>query len=108
LLDAEEHGLNREIVGSELWAMTMWRPEISWVVSRLSQFLVAPTQVHLRAAKHALRYLAATAGLQLRFTRRESLRVVAFSDSDWATDEATRKSVTGYVDRRGSRSLDML
>ena len=47
----------REVVGSLTYAVTCTRPDICWVVTRLSQFLSNPRQKHWTVAMHVLRYL---------------------------------------------------
>ena len=50
----------RELVGSLIYLMTSTLPDLSFIVSKLSQFLSEPKQQHLVAAKHVLRYLKNT------------------------------------------------
>lgn len=87
----------REIVGSLIYAMTCTRPDISWIVSKLSQNLAMPKVENLVAAKHVLRYLKGTADYELSFkTNKEDLNLIAYSDSDWASSVEDRRSTTGY------------
>lgn len=72
----------REIVGSLIYAMTCTRPDISWVVSKLSQTLAQPKREDLVTAKHVLRYLKNTNDYEY--------------DSDWASSVEDRRSTTGY------------
>ena len=46
----------REIVGSLIYLMTFTRPDISWVVSKLSIKLSCPRAEDFVAAKHVMRY----------------------------------------------------
>lgn len=87
----------REIVGSLIYAMTCTRPDISWVVSELSQTLSNPTKEDLVTAKHVLRYLKGTNDYELVFKKSsEELNLVAFSDFDWASSVKDRRSTTGH------------
>lgn len=87
----------REIVGSLIYAMTCTRPDISWVVSRLSQTLAQPTREDLVTAKQVLRYLKGTNDFELIFKKSsEDLDLIAYSDSDWASSVKDRRSTTGY------------
>ena len=87
----------REIVGSLIYAMTCTRPDISWIVSKLSQTLASPKAENLVAAKHVLRYLKGTLDYELCFKKSdENLNLIAFSDSDWASSVEDRRSTTGY------------
>ena len=87
----------REIVGSLIYAMTCTRPDISWIVSKLSETLAKPKTQDLLAAKHVLRYLKGTVDYELCFRKTdEVLSLIAFSDSDWASSVEDRRSTTGY------------
>ncbi|XP_033095926.1 secreted RxLR effector protein 161-like [Anneissia japonica] len=83
----------REIIGSLIYA----RPDISWVVSKLSQHLSNPKVGDLVTAKHVLRYLKGTLNYELCFRKSDKgLNLIAFSDSDWASSVEDRRSTTGY------------
>ena len=49
----------RSLVGS-LHYLTFTRPDLSFAVHHVCQFMSKPTDVHLVAAKHILRYLNGT------------------------------------------------
>ncbi|XP_017542544.1 uncharacterized mitochondrial protein AtMg00810-like isoform X1 [Pygocentrus nattereri] len=87
----------REIVGSLIYIMTCTRPDLSWIVSKLSQHLAGPKQQHWTAAKHLLRYLKGTMGQELNYRKCEkSLQLEGYRDADWAADKNDRRSTTGY------------
>ena len=76
----------REIVGSLVYAMTCTRPDLAWVVTKLSQHLSKPTSNDWMMVKHVLRYIKGTVERKLRFTKsRKGLKMKGFSDSDWAS-----------------------
>ena len=86
----------RAIVGSLIYGMTCTRPDLSWVVTRLSQHLSKPTEGDWTLLKQVLRYIKGTLDQKLYFKKSESsLKVFAYSDSDWASSE-DRRSTTGY------------
>ena len=87
----------QSMVGSLMYAMTASRPDISYAVSKLSQFASNPTQQHLKAAKHVLRYLSATKHYRLNYGFSDETNFLGHSDSDWAGDKNDRHSTTGYV-----------
>ncbi|XP_053549181.1 uncharacterized protein LOC128640785 [Bombina bombina] len=87
----------QEIVGSLLYVMTCPRPDLSWVISKLSQYLSEPTEQHLTTAKHVMRYLKRTTDYELCYRKcSENLKLKAYSDADWASDVNDRRSMTGY------------
>ena len=87
----------QSMVGSLMYAMIGSRPDISYAVSKLSQFSSNPTQQHVKAAKHVLRYLAATKHYSLHYGISDETIFFGHSDSDWAGDKNDRHSTTGYV-----------
>ncbi|KAL0405762.1 UNVERIFIED_CONTAM: Retrovirus-related Pol polyprotein from transposon RE2 [Sesamum latifolium] len=72
------------------------RPDISFAVQQLSQFIQQLRQPHWDAALHLVRYLKGTPTLVLFFPSGSSLQLTAFSDSDWASCVDSRRSITGY------------
>ena len=66
-LRRDEHKLFWRLIGQLIFLITATRPDISFAVNQLSQFLVEPRQVHLVAAKHVLRYIQATMDYGLVF-----------------------------------------
>ena len=77
--------------------LTNTRPDLSYTVQCLSQFMQNPRTSHLQALHHTLRYISSTAGQGIKLQGPEKLTLQAFSDSDWASCPNTRRSVTGYV-----------
>ena len=77
--------------------MTCTRPDLSWIVSKLSQTLSNPKEGDLVAAKHVLRYLKGSINYEICFTKSNAeLQVLAYSNSDWASCLQDRRSTTGY------------
>ena len=86
----------RQAIGSLIYLMTGTRPDLSWIVSKLSQFLDKPTAAHTTAVKRVLRYIQATKSYSLTFTPSNGT-LLGYSDSDWGGDIDKRHSTTGYV-----------
>jgi hypothetical protein len=104
--DAELTALYQRIVGSLNYASISTRPDITYAVHILSLHLKNPGPNHLTAAKVVLRYLKGTKDVGLIFhgqhpvvnaANQLSLRMDAYSDSDWAGDTDDRHSTSGYV-----------
>ncbi|CAH9134814.1 unnamed protein product [Cuscuta epithymum] len=81
------------------------RPDISFAVNRLSQFMHAPTNMHFQGVKRILRYLKGTINYGLFIKRCASLPLTAFSDSDWGGINDGGKSTTGYALYLGSNII---
>ncbi|XP_014489926.1 uncharacterized protein LOC106752708 [Vigna radiata var. radiata] len=94
----------RRIVGS-LQYLSLTRPDVSFSVNKLSQYMAAPTESHMQFAKRVLRYLKGTIdhGLQLRHESNPHL--TAFCDADWAGDTVDRRSTTSYIIYYGSNAI---
>jgi hypothetical protein len=94
----------RRIIGS-LQYLTLTRPDISFAVNKLYQFMHRPTITHWTVAKRLLRYLKHTIchGLQLRKTGNTALRT--YSDADWADNIDDRTSTSAYISFLGSNPI---
>ncbi|KAL4310349.1 hypothetical protein GQ457_01G030280 [Hibiscus cannabinus] len=93
--------LYRKLIGKLLY-LTNTRPDIVFAVQQLSQFLSAPTDLHMVAAHRILRYLKGSPGQGLFFPSSNELKISAFSDSDLASYPDSRKSTTGFCIFLGS------
>ena len=85
----------RRLVGRLIY-LTITRPELCYAVHILSQFMQAPTEAHMEAARRVLRYLKGNPGQGLLLKADADLNVFAFCDSDWGACPLTRRSLTGY------------
>ena len=71
------------LVGKLNYLSVVSRPDLSFVLSSLSQVLRNPSHDHWLLAKKVLRYLKGTFDLGLVFRHSECLKLVDFCDSDW-------------------------
>jgi hypothetical protein len=86
----------RMAIGSLIYAMTCTRPDISWVVTKLSQYLSNPLKYHWVGVKHVFRYIKGTLDYKLCFRKSDEINLYGYSDADWAVSMEDRRSVTGY------------
>lgn len=91
----------RSVVGA-LQYFTLTRPDISYSVNKVCQFLHAPTTVHWPAVKRILRYIKQCTSLGLKIHKSSSTLVSAFSDANWADSGDDRRSTGGFVVYLGS------
>merc|ERR1712074_378161 len=84
----EDVKLYREIVGSLVYLMTCTRPDLSYVVTKLSEVLENPTNNHYALCKFVLKYLKGSIDKGLIYHKTEChvpLKITSYSDSDWGT-----------------------
>ncbi|XP_026450898.1 uncharacterized protein LOC113351037 [Papaver somniferum] len=96
----------RSLVGG-LQYLSMTRPDISFAVNKVCQFMHKPAEAHLIFVKRILRYLqhTSTFGIFLRPERDLQLSFSAYSDADWAGNHLDRRSTSGYCVYLGSNLI---
>lgn len=73
------------------------RPELSYCVHVLSQFMQQPRTEHWDAALRVVRYLKGNPGQGVLLDSDCDLQLYGWCDSDWATCPLTRRSLTGWI-----------
>ena len=87
--------LYKRLVGSLVY-LTVTRPDISYVVHQVSQYLFAPRSTHYAAVLHIFRYLKGTLFHGPFYSAQSPLVLCVFSDADWAGDPTDHRSTIGY------------
>ncbi|GJW12069.1 putative RNA-directed DNA polymerase [Tanacetum coccineum] len=85
----------QKLIGKLIY-LTHTRPDISYFVHCLSQFMHKPLKSHLKIALKVLRYLKNNPGIGVHIVKQPKVSLEAFVDADWAKCVVTRKSVTGF------------
>ncbi|XP_015935979.1 uncharacterized mitochondrial protein AtMg00240-like [Arachis duranensis] len=90
----------RKIIGKPLY-LSNTRPDISFAIGKLSQFLDCPTTNHLQLAHRILRYIKNSPAAGLFFSANSDLSLIGFSDSDWVGCPKLRRLVSAYCFYKG-------
>ncbi|KAK5793053.1 hypothetical protein PVK06_034188 [Gossypium arboreum] len=85
--------------------LTATRPDIMYAVSLLSRFMHCCNVVHCKAAKRVLIYVKGTLDHGVKFEKAKELKLIGYSDSDWAGSIDDMKSTSGYFFTLGSGAL---
>ncbi|PLW49320.1 hypothetical protein PCASD_02649 [Puccinia coronata f. sp. avenae] len=99
-IDHIESGNNfRALVGALNYLSTTTRPDITFAVSSLSQYLNAPGINHWEAGIQVLRYLKGTRDVGLKLSKNPVAQdsLVGYADADWASCPESRRSVSGNL-----------
>jgi hypothetical protein len=87
----------QRLLGKLNWLVRACRPDIAFVVQRLSQFSHDPGIKHLGGAQRLLRYLSGTRKYGIKYTGQQAQQTLAgYADSDFAADRSC-KSTMGYI-----------
>jgi len=81
-------------VGSLMYAMLGYRPDISYAVAKVSQYSTNPDITHFTAGKRIFRYLAGSPNRGLCYGIHRL--GYGFTDADWGSSE-DRRSIGGYT-----------
>ena len=86
------------VIGLLLYIMLGTRPDITYSVIKMSQFSANPSEEHLQKALYIVCYLSSTMDLCIWYSasgNQNGLNV--YSNTDWAGDHETSRSITGYA-----------
>ncbi|KAL3678507.1 hypothetical protein R1sor_021463 [Riccia sorocarpa] len=84
-------------IGSVNWATVCTRPDLSFSVGVLSQFMSNPGEKHIAAMKHLFRYIKGTVHYYIEYSYSKVHRpLYGYSDADWAGEIDERKSTSGH------------
>ncbi|PLW30388.1 hypothetical protein PCASD_21275 [Puccinia coronata f. sp. avenae] len=93
------------LIGSLNYLSILTRPDISFAVSKLSQYLENPGLPHYTAAIQVFRFLKGTVYRGLHFQKQETYNLCLFIDADWANCPDTLRSHTGFMVLIGSHLI---
>ena len=90
-----DHTLFKSTIGA-LQYLSITRPDISFCVNKLSQFMHKPTLTHWQFVKRLLRYLKHTIQFALHIYRSSCNCLQAFTDANWAGNRDDRRSTGNF------------
>lgn len=102
-LSKEKQSLYRSGVGMLLYLVKYSRPDIANAVRELSKVLDGSTEASFKEMLRVIKYILDTKDMGLRIeptltkSADEPWDLVCYSDSDYAGDPDTRRSVSGYI-----------
>lgn len=85
----------RSIVGS-LQYISLTKPDISFSVNKVCQFVHDPKLSHWTAVKCIIRYLKSTINHGMFFFKKYSLKLHVYSNADWAECSDDRRSTGSF------------
>jgi len=99
ILDKKGIELYGSIVGSVGYLANTTRPDIAHAIRAAARVTAQPTEEHLIAVKHILRYLRGTSdqGITYNGPTASDNTLVAFSDSSWADAEKAKSTGGGVI-----------
>ncbi|KAE8685700.1 putative disease resistance protein [Hibiscus syriacus] len=91
--DLEDATMYRQLVGSLVY-LTLIRPDISYAVGMMSQYIKNPKKPHLETVRQILRYVKSTIDYGLLYKKGEDCKLVGYCDTDYVGGHDTRRSIT--------------
>ncbi|XP_047269363.1 secreted RxLR effector protein 161-like [Capsicum annuum] len=95
-----DQGKYQRLIGKLLY-FTTTRPDISFAVQTLSQYLQQPKHYHMEAAMRVVRYIKNNPGQGVLLSGKSNTDITTYYDADWAACPHPRKSVSGYFVKLG-------
>ncbi|GKD98518.1 putative RNA-directed DNA polymerase [Tanacetum coccineum] len=84
------------IIDMLMYLMIGTRPDLAYVVSRLSRYTSNPSYAHWKAITRVLHYLRYSRDYGLHFDRHPAV-IEGYSDANWISDIKDSRSNSGYV-----------
>lgn len=91
-----------QILIGRLIYLTNTRPDITYAVHHLSQFMHQPKKSHMDAALRIVKYVKNEPGLGLFLESSANYKITAYCDADWASWPMSIRSIIGLYIKIGS------
>jgi hypothetical protein len=106
--DWQARTLYRALVGALNYIAIGTRPDVAFAVSRLSSFMDCYMPEHWSAALRVVCYLKGTQTMGLTLGGTNTLRLIGYSDSDYANCPETSRSISSYCFNLGSGTISWM
>jgi len=80
-----------------MYAMVYTRPDITFTLGKLSQYMKDPADFYIEAVKNLMRYIRSTITYRMKYSKGVNPTLSLYSDADWAGQLVDRKSTSGSV-----------
>jgi len=94
----------QQVIGSLLYLMLGTRPDIAYAVTKMARFAANPSEEHYNKALYICKYLAGTMDYKLQYGLKQH-GLYTYADADWASDQGSRHSITGYLVLLGGSAI---
>jgi len=95
----------QQVIESLMYAAIHTRSDIAFALNQLSQYLSDSAEHHEHALKKLMQYVRFIIDLDIMYEVSESMKLVEYSDSDYASDRLDRKSILAYIYMLGEESV---
>jgi hypothetical protein len=92
----EDTIMYKRIMGSLIY-MTITRPDLSYAIRVVSQFMQTPRKPHLDAVRRILRYIKDTLQCGIFYETKSQLQVHGYTNADWANNVSNRRLTSGFM-----------
>jgi hypothetical protein len=92
----EDTTMYKRIVGSLIY-MTITRPDLSYTIVVVSQFMQASRKPHLDAMRRILRYIKHNLHCGIFYEAKSQLQVHGYMDADWVGNVLDKRSTSGFM-----------
>ena len=94
----------RQLVRSLIY-LIITRPDLSYPVDLLREFMQTPRDIHLDCAKRVVRYVSVTWDFGILYVSATPIRLKGYTNADWADYKVDRRSTSGFVFSLGNRAI---
>ncbi|XP_068639489.1 secreted RxLR effector protein 161-like [Aristolochia californica] len=96
-----------QILLGRLMYLCVTRPDISYAVCVVSQYMHKPQLSHWQALERILRYLKESPGRGLLYKSHGHFYIEGFSDADWVASPDDRKSTWGFFFHERTKHIEV-